>query len=326
MLRLLILGILIIFVSISPSDADELIPVRVTLSHFSVNNDKLILPEDAPYWPELEQASIAIDNNNYLYVLNLWNNEILVYGNDGTQIRKIKLPVKLFRFKFMNGRIEVSGAGDRFYVDGYDQAKKLQQIIFNEKGNLIKKFSDEKEIAWNFPTTRLCNKPYFLFLKGGLLYDENLQQIKEPFVGFSDNEGRYYFDYKKHLLVKLSKDGGALWEKQFKSDFEIIGVDSNNYLYIVKRLENEDPDYLYKLDPKGKIKAQVKIPNPFPLLTQTEKDDFYALKSEEPFASFRLTCNGEVYLTYRISKLPESVFKRWSKGGEFFIYRFESKR
>ncbi len=321
----IIISVLLMLACATSSRAEEFSVRKVILSRFKVKNDVIVdLPKMSPYWPEVNRGILAIDNQGRIYILNLWNNEILVFNDQGKLRDKISLPMRLYRFEHMNGEIEVSGDGKRLFVEGYDQSNKMNQILLDQNGKIVRQFISDNEIIWNFPDARLCNKPYYLFKKGGLLYDENFYKLSGQYQGFVDSEGKYTFDFEKRLLIKLRQDGGRIWEKQFNTNIEIVGLDANSFLYIVTRLKNDDPDYLYKLNSKGKILAKVPIPKPFPLLTQEEKEDFYALISEEPFASFKLTCNGDVYLIFRLNKLPEPAFKRWLKGGEYFIYKFET--
>ena len=46
--------------------------------------------------------------------------------------------------------------------------------------------------------------------------------------------------------------------------------------------------------------------------------------SEEFFSFFKVACNGDVYLIYQLGELPKLTFQRWLKGGEYFIYKFET--
>ncbi len=298
---------------------------KIVLAKFATADDKIItLPKSAPYWPEVNYRILSIDDAGRIYLLNLWNNEILRFSKDGKLGKTIPLSIKLFRKEDLNGGLQVSGDGKHFFVEGYDQSEKRQRLVLNEKGEIERKVPDSEDIFQGFPETRFCNIPnYYLFKQGGLLYDSNFQLLQERFSGFSDFEGRYKADNKNHVLVKYKKDGGKLWEKRFDGVLGILGVDSSNHLYLTGTFNKNDKNSLYRLDSKGHITGKAIIPNPFPLLTQKEKDEWESTSSEVPLTFLKLICRGNVYLMFQLGELPSLTYKRWLKGGEYYIYRFE---
>ncbi len=310
---------------------------KIVLAKFKTADDKIInLPKSSPYWPQVNYRILSMDDAGRIYLLNLWNNEILRFSKDGKLEKTIPISIKLFEKEDLNGGLQVSGDGKRFFVEGYDQSKKRQRLVLNEKGEIERKISGS-EIFQGFPETRLCNVPnYYLFKQGGLLYDSNFQLLKERFSGFSDSEGWYKVDSMNHVVVKYKKDGGELWEKRFEGFLGVpeicrsgilgvVGVDNSNHLYLTGTLKKNDKYSLYRLDSKGRVTAKTAIPNPFPLLTQKEKDEWKSHSSEVPLYFFKLTCNGDVYLIFQLGQLPSMTYKRWLEGGEYYIYRFESK-
>jgi hypothetical protein len=300
-----------------------MIAKKITLAHFETKNNSIInLPKTSPYWPEVEYHILTVDDAGNIYLLNLWNNEILVYDGNGKFQKSIRLKVKLHRFKYGNGKLEVSGDGKRLFVTGYDQNEKIIQFIFDKDGNVIKNLSKKDEIVWNFPNLRSCDKTY-IYRKGRLVYDDNLHLIGDKFL-FSDSQGQY--SIKGKILIKKTKDGVKIWEKQFDGNFGIIGIDQNNYVYIEGSLTKGDPNSVYKLNESGEILAQASIPEPFPLLTKEETDEWEGHTSDDYYSFFKLACNGDLYLIYQLTELPELTLNRWLKGGEYFIYKFESAK
>jgi hypothetical protein len=294
---------------------------KITLARFKVKNMEIVnLPKEAPYWPQVDRHILTVDDEGKIYVLNLWNNEIIVFDNTGKLLKQIKLQFKLTRSDYRNGAIEVSGDGSKFLVYGYDKNSKPVQFIFGQDGKIIKQIP-MNEIIYNFPDVRLCNKPYYLFGKGTLLYDKNFKLIEEPFFGFADSEGKYVTTTKK--LSKYTHNGKIIWEKKFVMDFFIIGIDGSNNLYLGGTLKKGDPYSLYKLNSNGEILASAPIPKPFPFLTEEEKEEWKTTPSEESLSFFKLACNGNVYLIYQLTELPKRTFQRWLQSGEYFIYKFE---
>lgn len=299
-----------------------MIAKKITLTHFETKNNSIInLPKSSPYWPQVDRHIIEIDDEGNIYILNLWNNQILVYDGNGKLKKKIELAVKLGRFDYRNGALEVSGDGKRFWVDGYNESGILVQSIIDEKGSLIKQFPEDD--IWSFPDRRLCNNTYVVF-RGGYLYDKNFKLLSEKFTGFADPEGQYRVI--KKTLSKNSSTGNKLWEKPFDGNYGIVGIDANDNIYIHGVLKKGDSNSLYKLNSKGDILAQAPVPDPFPFKTKAEKDEREMHSSEEYLSFFKVACNGDVYLIYQLGELPEDTFKRWLKGGEYFIYKFESAK
>ncbi len=311
---------------------------KIVLAKFATVDDKIInLPKSAPYWPEVNYQILSVDDAGKIYLLNLWNNEILLFGKSGKLQSKITLPIKLSkrsRFKYGNGALQVSGDGKHIFVEGYDQSEKRQRLVLDEKGEIERTIPRLEGIFQGFPETRFCRPNYYLFKQGDILYDSNFQLLQERFSGFSDPEGYYKVDSMNHVLVKYKKDGGKLWEKSFEGFLGvpeiprsgilgILGIDNSNHLYLTGTLKKNDKYSLYRLDPKGRIRGKAIIPNPFPLITQKEKDEWASHTSEIPLTFFRLTCTGDVYLIFQLDHLPSSTFKRWLKEGEYYIYRFE---
>lgn len=320
-----LLSLVLIIVWSVLCSAETMIARKITLGRFKVKNGSIIdLPKSSPDWPQVDKHIITADDKGNIYVLNLWHDEIISFDSRGKLRKKIRLQFKFTRADYQNGYLEVSGDGKKFFVIGYDELGRPMQFAFNEHGRINRVFSGDE--AWNFPDRRLCDRPYYLFSKGSILYDENFKQIEEPFLGFADSEGKYKVDVHKRLLIKSSKDGKKLWGKQFTGHFGIIGVDANDYVYIHGILREGESDSLYKLNSNGEIVAWAPIPDPFPLLTPKEKDEWERHASEDPLSFFKLTCNGDVYLIYQLSELPELTLKRWLKSGQYFIYKFESAK
>lgn len=319
-----ILSIFLMGAFLNSAYAEKMVVKKVTLARFQTKDSSIInLPKTSPYWPQVNRHILTVDDRRNIYLLNLWNNEIMVFNSFGKLYRKIKLEIRMSRKEYLNGNLEVSGDGKRFIVHGYDYSRKIVQFVFDQDGKVIYRFS-EKEAFFSFPDIRLCNGKY-VFLQGRSVYDESFHILKEEFTGFFDLEGRYTFG-KNNALIKISKDGKQLWGKQFDGNFEIIGVDKNDYVYIEGRLRKGDPNSLYKVNSKGDILAQAPIPDPFPFLTKEEKDELEMHSSDDYYTFFKLACNGDLYLIHSLNELPERTFQRWLKGGEYFIYKFETKK
>ncbi|TAN38201.1 MAG: hypothetical protein EPN25_14225 [Nitrospirae bacterium] len=310
--------------SFNVCDAAQMQVRKITLAEFKVKNGNIVgLPQGSPYWPQVDRHIVTADDAGNIYVLNLWNNEMLRFDGRGKLQSKIKLQFTFTRSDYRNGALEVSGDGKRFYVYGADSPGQSALLIFDKTGRIVKQFPHDESLI-NFPDHRLCNSPYFLFGKGQLLYDEDFKLMREPFSGFFDSSGRYVHESRK--LTKFAKDGQIIWEKRFEKDFVIIGLDGNSNLYLVGTLRKGDPYSLYHLNPKGNLLSQTPIPNPFPFKTAEEKNEWEMHASEEPLSFFRLACDGSVYVIYQLSDLPKRTFERWSKGGQYFIYKFESAK
>jgi len=320
----LIFSIFLIAAFLNSAYAEEMVVKKITLAHFKTKNGSIVnLPKSLPYWPQVDRHILSVDDSGTIYILNLWNNEILAYDDKGNLRNRIKLKVKLNRFDYRNGALEVSEDGKYFWIDGYDQLEKIMQFIFDKDGKVIRQLEESQ--LWPFPDIRLCNKTYVV-LHGSYVYDQTFHLLREKFTGFNDAQGKYKSDLKNRKLIKNTKDGKTLWGKQFYGNFRIIGVDNKNHVYIEGILRKGDPNSLYKLDAKGNIIAQTPIPDPFPFLTKEEKDEWELHSSEEFLSFFKLACSGDVYLIYQLTELPSITYKRWLKGREYFIYKFETKK
>jgi hypothetical protein len=317
------------FLFVSNANADEMIVKKISLSKFKPNTlTRIPSKEQSPYWPEIDRHTLTIDDNNRIYVLDIVNMRVLVFHDDGKKDKAIKIPVKMISKDYVGyGQIEVSAEGDKIFIKPppgeFFQAKnansKIGGITLDNNGNIINTSESP------YVDKRLCNETY-IDLHGRYVYDENFHLLKEQFAGYSDSEGKYKHIAGKHRLIKFNNEGKQLWEKRFDGNFGIIGVDRSNYIYIEGRLRKGDPNSLYKLNSEGKILAQVRIPDPFAFLSKEEKEEWDLHASEEFLDFFKLTCNGDVYLIYQLTELPKRTFERWLKGGEYFIYKFETKK
>lgn len=314
MVQKVIISILLILVWPMASFAGEMVVKKIVLGQFKVKNGSINISKSTPNWPEVNRHNLTMDDIGKIYLLNGRNKEIIIFNHEGNIDKKVALSIEkgklLSDVENLNSSLEVSGNGERFLVGGF---------IFSKEG----KFINEVDIV--FPDIRLCNKTY-INLQAPYVYDDKFQKIGNLMPKFADTEGHYDVDFKnkRKTLIKYSKDGKKLWEKQFAGYFAIIGVDARNNLYLSGVLKKGNPRSLYKLNSKGVILAQAPIPDPFPLLTQEEKDE--SLYSSEEFLSFfKLACNGNVYLIFQLSELPKRTYQRWLKGGEYFIYKFETK-
>jgi hypothetical protein len=321
----IILSLIILPILMCSAYAEKIDVKKITLAHFKIKDGSIInLPKTSPYWPEVDRHILTVDDLGNIYILNLWNNEILIYDKYGKLQRTVIIKEILSRDKYINGNIEVSGDGKRIFVEGYDHFQKSAQFILDQDGNIVKRLT-KNDFIWNIPDRRLCDNPFYLFEKGRLIYNNEFKLLEDKFNGFNDSEGKYKYG-EKHALIKIAKDGKNIWVNHFYGNFGIIGVDRNDYIYIEGRLRKGDRNSLYKLSSKGEILAQVRIPNPFPFLTKEEQEDWDMHASEEFLSFFKLTCNGDVYLIYQLGELPKRTFQRWLKGGEYFIYKFETKK
>jgi hypothetical protein len=318
--------LLFIFVISAPVFAGEMIVKKITLGRFAVENNKIVLSKSDPYWPAINRHNLAIDDKGYIYVLNIVNREINVFDDRGKISKKIPLPIKPFKKELDDyGHLEVSNDGKKIFVNipatkGFAHERDFvpsSGLAVNDKGEIIRQTG--------FPEVdiRLCNGTY-VFLQGRYIYDNEFRLWKERFTGFTDSEGKY--DINKQALLKTTRDGKKIWEKKFDGYFFIEGIDKNNYIFISGRLKKGDPNSLYKLGAKGNIIAQAPLPTPFPFLTQAERDEWDARPSEEFLSFFKVPCNGDAYLIYQLGELPTLTFQRWLKGGEYFIYKFETKK
>ena len=275
------IGLLALIICAVPAVAEQIAAKKIAMGHFKIQGDQIITLKSDPYWPDINRHTLTVDGKGNIYVLNLYHREIMVFSNSGTLKGKIVLPVEPIKVKSNSrAQLEVSTDGKRFFVDIPDQGHtwdrnyiKGKKFIVNDKGEIIKQIKHEMYAEFD---VKLCNKPYYLSLHTGAQYDENFNEVKEKFEGFEDTEGRYRTLYDKEksalLLIKYAKDGKKLWEKRFDGYFEIVGTDKDSYLYLRGVLKKGDPDSFYKLDPNGEIIAQAAIPNPFPFLTQEEKE------------------------------------------------------
>ena len=309
-----------------PVFAEEMVVKKIIIGRFAVEHNKILLSKSDPYWPAINRHNLAIDDKGHIYILNLLNREVIVFDSTGKISKKIPLPIKPFKKELIGyGQLEVSGDGKKIFVNipptiGFSYEPDFvpsSGLTVNDKGEIIRQTG--------FPEVdiRLCNRTY-VFMQGSYVYDNEFRRLKERFTGFTDSEGIY--DINKQALLKTTRDGKKLWEKQFDGYFVIVGIDKNNCIYIRGRLHKGDPDSLYQLGAKGNIIAQAPIANPFPFLTQEERDEWEARPSEEFLSFFKVTCNGDAYLIYQLGELPTLTFKRWLKGGEYFIYKFETKK
>lgn len=334
-----VLTVVFLVLLLEQSFAEQMTVNKIVLSRFKVKNDNLTdLVKSDPYWPKIDRHNLTVDDNENIYVLNLLNREIILFDNSGKVYKKIALPIESIKGKIDDyGALEVSGDGKRIFVNIPSQGRYAYEpdfipgkgLILNDKGEIIKQTG--------FPEIhrRLCNKTY-VNLQAPYYYDENFSLIggygddrerlsRLYLLSHTDSNGEYY-DIEKRSLIKYANDGKKVWKKQFDEYFRIIGIDINNYVYIEGVLRKGDPNTIYKLNSKGEIIAQVPIPDPFPFITQEEKDAWDAHSSEEFLSFFKLACNGDVYLIYQLGELPSLTFQRWLRGGEYFIYKFEVKK
>lgn len=325
MLKFLCIALFILFLT-NPVFAGGMTAKKIILGRFDVIQDKIVLSKSDPYWPAINRHNLAIDDKGHIYVLNLLNRDVIVFDSTGKISKKIPLPIKPFKKELDDyGQLEISGDGKKIFVNipptiGFSYEPDFvpsSGLTVNDKGEVIR--------HTGFPRVdiRLCNRTY-VFLQGSYIYDHEFRLLKERFIRFTDSEGMY--DINKRALAKTIRDGKKLWEKKFDGYFLIVGIDKHNYIYIKGRLKKGDPYSLYKLDAKGNIIAQAPIANPFPFLTQAERDEWEARPSEEFLSFFKVTCNGDAYLIYQLGELPTLTFKRWLKGGEYFIYKFETQK
>jgi hypothetical protein len=327
-LKKICFSILFIIVWIIPrlSIAEEMVVKKIILAHFKVKDGHVVnLPKSDPYWPQVDRHILTVDDHGRIYILNLWNNEILIFNDSEKFNKKISLPGKPYRSVTKKplageGYLEVSGDGKQFIVD----IPLFKGFILDQNGKVIKQFSKEETLQ-SFPDILLCNDTY-IFLQKNYVYDKDFRLISRHFPGFADSEGKYDDDVWNNTLIKYAKNGKKLWNKKFYRIFGIIGIDSNNFLYIKGELRKGEPYSLYKLNSKGEIMAQAPIPDPFPFITREEKNEWETRSSEEFLSFFKVACNGDVFLIYQLYELPNLTFKRWLNGGEYFIYKFETKK
>lgn len=328
--------LLLIFLSI-PCFAEVMLVNKIVLGRFNAKTDiDIVLAKSDPYWPDINRHNISIDAAGNIYILNISSKEIIVFNNSGLKTKKIRIPMSsIIRKRYEAGELQASGNGEKFLVEipssgryasdpGYIKGRKF---ILGADGQIIKEFLDKIHFD-PFPDFRLCTNNTYLNYQTSVLYDENFKRLEETFKDYSDSDGIYELKNRENKIIKRSKSNGKmiLWERQFINAWEIVGIDGNNNIYINGILGKGDKYSLYKLNSKGEILAQAPIPDPYPFLTKEEQEVWDAHSSEELLSVFKLACNGDVYLIYQLSELPSATFKRWLKGGEYFIFKFETKK
>jgi hypothetical protein len=295
---------------------------KLVLGTFKTREGKLIREDKSmPNWAQVDYHLISVDDRDQIYVLNLWNNEILVYDGRGTLRNRIPLKVKLYREEYRNGSIIISGDGEQFLIQGLNDKGLNRKLIVDKTGTIKREFH-HREMA-NLPDVRHCDGRY-RFRKAGYMYDAEFRKEKSDFTGFSDSEGIYVSSLHAKELAKYSMSGKLLWKRKFYG--YIAGIDKNGFVYATGSPRQEDPLSLYKIDAHGRIIARASIPDTFPLLTDEERDERDLLASEHSLSEIVLTCNGDAYMIFRLFELPKRTFQRWLKGGEYFIYKFEMSK
>lgn len=308
--------------------AEEMVVKKVVLGRFDVKDGGIVLNATDPDWPNIDRHNLTVDDHGRIYVLNIRSPEILVFNDAGKVLKKIPLPDSRFDKTFPHaGYLEVNGNGDKFLVNlparGNRREKSYhysRRFILDQSGKIIEEFYRVS----SFPDIRLCDNTY-VFLQGPYMWDENFKEIGELMPKLMDSEGEYQ-TARGNRLVKYSREGKALWAKQSYRHFSIKGIDSKDRLFLTGTLREGDSRSLYKLNSKGVILSHAPRPDPFPFLTQDEKDEWEFHLSEEIYSIFKFACNGDAYLIHQLGELPSLTFKRWLEKGEYFIYKFVSKK
>lgn len=330
----IIFGLLLFNTQVAQVFAEEMTVKKITLGRFEIKNDVVLeLVKNSPYWPQVDRHILTVDDRGQIYVLNRWHNEILVFEGTGKLYKRIAFPIdnnKPLKFEPLDdkGFLEVSGDGNKLFIITN------KEFILDRNGKILKQSSLQESLI-SATDIRLCNSRY-VSLQAPYYYDENFSLIgglgdnKERLsnlykLSHADSKGNYYI-IEKRSLIKYTKEDKKLWEKVFDNSFRILGLDGIDDLYLTGILKKGDPGSLYKLDSKGNILSKAAIPDPFPLITQEEKQEWEVRPSEEFLSFFKLACNGDVYLIYQLGELPKLTFQRWLKGGEYFIYKFETKK
>lgn len=320
-----IIGGLAILLMISPVIADEVAVRKITLAKFTTNDGAIIKqPPLSPYWPRVDRHLLTIDDSGNIYILNLWNNEVIQFDKNGVELSRIELPGKPYKSTVTHplsgeGYLEVTGDGSQLIVSIPTQ----KGYVILKNGKIVKELS-RKETLLPFPDMRLCNG-MFVNLYSGTYYDLNFKSLGKKYARWSDEEGQYDYDANNHRLIKYSSTKSVIWDKKFDGKFQIIGVDAEGFLYLHGKLGKADAYSLYKLNSSGKIVAKTKIPEPFRPRTNEEKNAWLVGSSEEFPSFFKLACDGSVYLIYQLSEIPKTTYQRWLNSGEYYIFKFEKQ-
>jgi hypothetical protein len=327
-----ILLVLIIFTNqiVYPSDKpQEVYTVRkIVLGRFEVKNNKPLIPAGSINWPMMDRKTIAIDDNDNIYVLDTQNKCILLFNKSGKLEGKIGIPHTLKEPSYL----EVSGDGNILYVYSYPNF-----FLISRKGLVIKSAA-----IGSSEVIRRC-KDKFVDRYWRKLYDCQLNLIdtsKRRGIVFhpDDSKGNFYGGRGTPYLVKFSKKIKKvekpkkisdileqMWAKKIKGYEKIthiLGIDGKDNVYLLAKPERRKHIDILKVDSNGELIASALLPKEAPFLTNEEEEEWLEGSSEEDFDFYKVTCKGNVFAIYSYQELPSKTYLRWLNKGEYYIVKF----
>ena len=251
---------------ISYAEVERYTTTKIKLGNYQIENGKPVLSDYSVRWWELEPFNIAVDDNHYIYILDIYNRKVVKLMPNGNLTKKIELKEITFPYidrakedGYMNYMIQVSSDGSFIYAIG--GSNEFNWTIYDGNGNVLKK---DMEVLSSF--RRICNDR---FATDSDILDTSLKSVKQitkhVFEGeiFDSEYSFYSIDNRSSSNSILTKKGMSrqdLWKREIKGyekAIRLLGVDGKDNIYVLV----DGPPAITKLNKKGELISDILLPH-----------------------------------------------------------------
>lgn len=309
------LFLILLFANIHPAiaETDNYSSRKIYLGNFKVQKSRPVSGTLSVRWWDLDPFNVAVDDNNNIYVLDIYSKKVLSFAPDGKLIKEIALKNVSFPYTdrniddgHMDYLIQVSSDGSLIYVT--DGSEEYMWTIFDERGTPIKN---------KIQIFTLFNRTCKVFSTESALLDINLNQVKQVtkhvYGGeIFDSKFNFYSinakqKDKKVSLTKMNTDRHEIWKKEIsgtKKAIRLLGVDGEDNIYVL----TDGPYEIVKVNKDGQSLSRISLPKE-PLFTSGNFKN----------GIFRILCDGTIHY------FPPSVKVQEIKNGvgEYAVYKFD---
>ena len=295
----------------NPNTTEQYEFKKLILGNYTNETNKSASSSYSIRWWDLEPFHLAADDNQQIYLLDIYNDKVHHFNAEGKHIKEISLKCASFPNRERNSdkddsyteyRIQVSSSGTYFYIGAYDD----YLAIYDGNG-----LQQRKGLTVDI-LKRICNDK---FISWGQIVDNKMNVVKD-FKQYSENEiidsqYNYYsldLDMGTQFIVKKNSDKKIIWKKEISGNnnaLSLIGADGGDNIYILMS------DYLgiRKINSDGIVITNVLLPN----------DEVF---SNENLIKgvFQLLCDGTIYYFPNYHEISGTQSQKAK--GEYVIYKF----